>query len=194
MAKIYVIMGKSSTGKDTIYSRLKSDSKLQLKTVTMYTTRPKRDGEKDGVEYFFVTDDVYNQYKQDGKIIENREYNTVFGVWRYFTVDDGQIDIKSSNRYLIIATPEAYCNYVTYFGKDKIVPIYIEVDDSTRIHRAIEREDMQECPKYNEMCRRYLADEEDFSSQKLVEAGIVSSYENRNLDKCIEKISRDILN
>ena len=53
MADIFVIMGKSSSGKDTIFSRLVGQADCGLKTVTMYTTRPMRDGEADGREYFF---------------------------------------------------------------------------------------------------------------------------------------------
>ena len=53
MGKIFYVMGKSASGKDTIYKRLHSRMP-ELKTVTMYTTRPIRDGEQNGVEYFFV--------------------------------------------------------------------------------------------------------------------------------------------
>ena len=53
MGKIFYVMGKSASGKDTIYKKLHSRMP-ELKTVTMYTTRPIRDGEHNGVEYFFV--------------------------------------------------------------------------------------------------------------------------------------------
>ena len=102
MAKIYVIMGKSSSGKDTIYSRLKSDETVKFNNVIMYTTRPMREGELDGREYFFTTEDRLNEYEKQDKIVELRAYNTVHGVWKYFTLDDGQIDLSSNNKYLII--------------------------------------------------------------------------------------------
>ena len=54
MSKIYYLMGKSSTGKDTIYKELRKRMP-QLKNVTIYTTRPRREGEKEGEEYFFKT-------------------------------------------------------------------------------------------------------------------------------------------
>ena len=50
MGKIYYMMGKSSSGKDTIYKDIRKDLP-ELKTLTLYTTRPMREGEKDGVEY-----------------------------------------------------------------------------------------------------------------------------------------------
>ena len=53
MSKIYCMMGKSSTGKDTLYKRILANEELHLNTVIPYTTRPIREGEKEGVEYYF---------------------------------------------------------------------------------------------------------------------------------------------
>lgn len=192
MAKIYVIMGKSSSGKDTVYNKIRNMKELGLKTITMYTTRPMRVGEEEGREYFFTDEEAVQKYLLDNKIIELRAYNTVHGVWKYFTVDDGQIDTISNDKYVIIATLEAYEKYLEYYGNDIIVPIYIEVDDRTRIHRALAREDEELNPKYAEMCRRFLADEEDFSEENLNRAGIVKRYNNVSLSECISKISKDI--
>lgn len=193
MAKIYVLMGKSSSGKDTIYSELRKIKELNLKNITMYTTRPMRAGEADGREYFFTDEQYVRNLEDNNRIIELRAYNTVHGVWKYFTADDGQIDKNSDNKYLIIATVEAYEKYVKYYGNDMIVPIYIEVDNKTRIHRALAREDAQNYPKYAEMCRRFLADEQDFSDERLEKAGIVRRYNNINLNECIYEITNDIL-
>ena len=49
MGKIYYIMGKSSSGKDTLFRKIKQELPM-LQTVTLYTTRPKREGEREGVE------------------------------------------------------------------------------------------------------------------------------------------------
>ena len=186
MAKLFVLMGKSSTGKDTVYNEILKKS--GVKPIIMYTTRPMRAGEKNGREYFFTDDESAKKYEQEGRIIEIRAYNTVHGLWKYFTLDDGQIDIKSEEKYIIIATLEAYEKYRQYYGKEMVVPIYIEVDDKTRIHRALSREDLQENPKYKEMCRRYIADEEDFSEDKIISAGITRRYVNDSLERCVEEI------
>ncbi len=191
MAKIFVLMGKSSTGKDTVYKRLR-ESSLEFKNVVIYTTRPMRQGETEGVEYHFVSEETRDNYCQTGKVIERRDYNTVYGMWSYFTVDDGQIDVAGDSKYLVIGTLESYEKFVDYYGKEIVVPIYIEVDDRTRIHRAIEREDMQEIPKYCEMCRRFLADEKDFSEELLVKCGIDRRFANYDLDVCVEEILCDI--
>ena len=54
MGKIFCLMGKSSSGKDTIFKELKDDTDLNLKPIISYTTRPKRVSETQGIEYFFI--------------------------------------------------------------------------------------------------------------------------------------------
>ena len=117
MPEIAFIMGKSASGKDKIYKNLIEDESLKLNTVILYTTRPMRAGETDGVEYFFVNDETAVKMEESGRIVELREYNTVYGVWKYFTADDGQIDLNSGNRYLVIGTLEAYDKFCEFYGK-----------------------------------------------------------------------------
>ena len=57
MGKIFYMMGKSSSGKDTVYKEIRKELP-ELKTLTLYTTRPMREGEKDGVEYYFVSNEI----------------------------------------------------------------------------------------------------------------------------------------
>ena len=190
MGKIICLMGKSSTGKDTIFKRLLEDDTLELKTIVPYTTRPIRVGERDGVEYFFTDEEGFQRLKDRGKIIEAREYHTFHGLWRYFTVDDGQIELEYS--YIMISTLEAYRHLQVYFGADRIVPVLIELDDGIRLQRALNRELKQENPKYEEMCRRFLADSADFSEEKIVECGIKRRFVNDELERCLEEIKRYI--
>ena len=159
MGKIFYILGKSSSGKDTIFQQIKNNRQLNLKTVVGYTTRPMRVGEKNGVEYYFVSPQKLEEMKDKGKIIECRGYNTVHGLWNYFTADDGQIDLDSDNNYLYIGTLEAYKGMRKY---------------------------------YTELCRRFIADEEDFSREKILEVGIDKIYENDKLFECVNNIENDI--
>lgn len=191
MAKIFFVLGKSCSGKDTIFKKLKEDRELNLNTVTGYTTRPMREGEINGVEYFFVNNEELEALKNQGKVIECRDYNTVYGVWSYFTVDDGQINLEKGN-YLYIGTLESYEQMVRYYGKEVVVPIYVEVETGERLARAVNRERQQENPKYTELCRRFLADEEDFCEENIKKAGIKKRYENNSLERCIEEIVEDI--
>ena len=79
-------MGKSATGKDTVYKRLLDDQELNLNRMVTYTTRPIRVGEKPGEEYFFIGEEEVKKLTDEGKIVELRAYNTVHGIWKYMTV------------------------------------------------------------------------------------------------------------
>lgn len=190
MSKIFIIMGKSSTGKDTIYKKLIEKKELNLKTIVSYTTRPIRQNETNGVEYFFVNENYMKELEKSQKIIEHRAYNTIHGVWNYFTVDDGQINLDVSD-YLLIGTLESFKQIKKYYGAN-VYPIYIEVEDGIRLKRALNRERKQKNPKYAELCRRYLADEEDFSEDNIKKAGIKKRYNNLDINICLQQIIDDI--
>ncbi len=192
MGKIFFILGKSSSGKDTIFQKIKENNELSLKTVVGYTTRPMRENEVDGEEYFFVDRDRLEELKNDDKVIESRDYNTVHGIWSYFTVDDGQIDLDQDD-YLYIGTLESYEQVRNFYGEDKVIPIYIEVEQGERLRRAVLREIEQSEPKYEELCRRFLADEQDFREEEINRLGIEKKYMNEDLDTCVDEIVKDIM-
>ena len=187
MGKIICFMGKSSTGKDTIFQKLMEDRELHLHTLVPYTTRPIRDGEENGVQYIFTDEEGYQKLLKAGKIIEERTYDTYYGLWRYFTVDDGRIDLEN-NSYGVIGTLEAFNRMRDFFGKDIVIPIPIGVDDGDRLPRALDREKAQDNPKYEEMCRRYIADSNDFAQQKIKDSGIEKVFFNKNLESCFVEI------
>lgn len=189
--KIYYVMGKSSSGKDTIYKELLGDKSLNLKTIVLYTTRPIRFGEHDGVEYHFTDEATMREFERQGKLVELRCYNTVHGKWYYFTVDDGQVDLERRS-YVGLGTLESYAAMCKYYGNDVMVPIYIEVEDGVRLERALYREKQQKEPKYAEMCRRFLADIIDFSEENIQKCGIVKRYQNNILEDCVSMIKEDI--
>lgn len=191
MNKIYVITGKSSCGKDTVFRELLKDESLKLRKLVGYTTRPMRDGETEGEEYHFVSTRELEDFRLKDKLIECRNYDTVHGIWSYATVDDGQVKLQKKS-YLYIGTLESFEAIRKYYGKEVVVPFYLQVDDGLRLQRALNRERNQENPKYQEMCRRFLADEEDFSEEKLEELGITNRFDNTNLTECIEKIKEVI--
>lgn len=187
MGRIICLMGKSSSGKDTVYKKLLQKGTIPLRTIVPYTTRPVRAGETDGVEYFFTDEEHFQELSRKGKVIEDRAYHTCHGLWRYFTVDDGQIHLES-DEYLMIGTLEAYRKLKDYFGEDKLLPVLIELEDGERLQRALNRERRQKHPKYEELCRRFLADAEDFSEEHIKEAGIKRRFQNQELSKCLKEI------
>lgn len=192
MGKIVYLMGKSSSGKDTIFKRLLADPSLGLRTIVPYTTRPIRSGERDGLEYHFTNEAGYQELRESGRIIEERTYQTFHGVWRYFTIDDGEIQWDGQD-YIMIGTLEAYLKMKDYFGEDKMLPVMIELDDGVRLERALSRERKQKYPRYEEMCRRFLVDSEDFSDEKIQKAGISRRFQNDNLENCLAEISAYIM-
>ncbi|MBO4904378.1 MAG: guanylate kinase [Lachnospiraceae bacterium] len=194
MGKIFYLTGKSCAGKDTIYNILIRDEELALRPVIRYTTRPIRDGEIDGVTYHFVDIEKYRDYRQSGRIIEEQVYHTVCGDWYYFTVDDGMIDLTKDS-YLAIGVLTSYEGTRDHFGPDAVLPIYIELDDGERLQRALDRERLPGNGKYKEMCRRFLADADDFREERIEALGIPkdSRFENDDLDSCVERIRTWIL-
>ena len=162
--KIFCIIGKSGTGKDTLYRELLNDGALPFERLVPCTTRPIRAGEQDGREYHFYTVDELRALESAGRIIESRCYETVHGPWYYFTADDGQIDLTAHSTLLI-----------------------------GRLQRALDRERAEEQPKYRELCRRFLADCEDFSDEKIAEAGITRRFENDSLERCKNEIKQYLI-
>lgn len=193
MGRVICLMGKSAAGKDTIFKALLEERELKLQNIIPYTTRPIREGESNGVEYFFTDEAGFQRWKEENKIIEDRAYHTRQGLWRYFTVDDNQLQ-DDSRDYLIIGTLEAYRKLQDYFGRDRLLPVMIELEDGLRLRRALERERNQEQPQYEEMCRRFLADSEDFSEDKIRESGISIRFQNDDLQECLRQICDYIKN
>ena len=191
MGRIYYLLGKSATGKDTLYKEILK-RRPKLRTVTMYTTRPIREGETDGVEYFFTDREELERQLASGKVIESRTYQTIAGPWTYYTVDDGQFNVADDESCLMIGTLESYEKMCTYFEAGKMVPVYIEVPDGIRLLRAVKREENQKKPNYREVCRRYLAHEKDFSEENLERLGITKRYQNTDMEICVEEILRDL--
>ncbi len=187
MGKIFCIMGKSACGKDTVFKGLLDENIEGLETIVPYTTRPIRDGETEGMEYHFVSEKELREMTKAGKVIEVRTYNTVHGLWSYFTADDGQVDLSKHN-YVVIGTLEAFGLLASYYGNDRVVPIYIELDDGERLSRALSRERAQDNPKYQELCRRFLADDQDFSEDKLFKAGITNRFTNEESKETVKVI------
>lgn len=190
MGKIFYLMGKSASGKDTIYKMVR-EAMPQLKTITIYTTRPIRDGEREGVEYHFVGESELDAFQREGKVIELRIYHTVHGEWKYFTVDDGQFRLEEED-YLMIGTLESYAKMRDYFGTEVMEPLYIEVEDGERLQRALSRERQQKHPKYAELCRRFLADSEDFCEENLEKLGITERFENLKTEDTLRNIYEKI--
>ena len=143
MGKLFYIIGKSSTGKDTIFQSLLENRKLNLEPLVLYTTRPMRVGETPGVQYHFTDEDGLSKLEAENRVIELRAYHTVHGIWKYFTADTEATDLEQHD-YIGVGVLESFRALRNYYGADKVVPLYIEVEDGERLQRALDRERAQE--------------------------------------------------
>ncbi len=192
MFRIFCLMGKSASGKDTLYRELLADESLGLRPVIPYTTRPMRIGEAEGREYYFRQPEDFLKAREAGRVIEYREYQTVHGPWIYYTEDDGQIDLERGNT-LLIGTPDSCRSLRDHFGREAVAALCLYVEDGVRLQRALDRERAQKEPRYAELCRRFLADEADFAPDKLAGAGVDRYFENMDRQRCLEEIRQVIL-
>ena len=175
MGKIFFILGRSASGKDKLYKELLQDASLGLKRIVLYTTRPIRAGEVDGETYHFIDAAKLSELRASGKVIEERTYETVAGPWTYLTADEG---ICKDENYVIIGTLESFITIRDYYGVDRVFPIFVRSTEEHLLERALKREKKQEVPNYRELCRRFLADAEDYAEEKIREAGITEVFPN----------------
>lgn len=191
MGRIFCIIGKSGSGKDTVLSGILNKNVLGLENVVTYTTRPRRINETEGKEYFFTDNDTLFKLEKEGKIIEKRCYHTVHGDWNYFTCD---IDISGEVDHIMIGTPDVVDKLYERYDRDSVYVIMLELDNRERLLRCINRESGQKSPNYSEVCRRYLADESDFDEERM------NKYKNlyrvdslhsqdENVDECLKIIN-----
>ncbi|MDR0991643.1 MAG: guanylate kinase [Ruminococcus sp.] len=188
MGKLICIIGKSGSGKDTLYKNIISDPKLRLMPVTPYTTRPKRKEETDGEDYHFVTLETMKAMEAAGEIIEKRVYHTVHGDWFYFT---RKFELQNEGKTAaIITTPAAFLKLAEVFGNKNLIIVYLDTDDKTRLERSVNRESEQPTPNYQEVCRRFLADEKDFAFIKTEDWGSYCGYYRIDSGKSIDDCKR----
>ena len=98
------------------------------------------------------------------------------------------MDLAKYN-YAMVGVLDSFLAIREYYGADRVVPIYIEVEDGERLQRALDRERSQEQPRYAELCRRFLTDSADFAEEKLLRAGLKRRFFNQNLKECIQEIT-----
>ena len=148
---LVAILGKSGSGKDSLITEICRSPKINFQKIIPYTTRPRRDYEKEGQPYHFITAIEFANMLLDGRFIEA----TVFNTWCYGSAKpDCEFSIGAYN-------PEAFDCLREYPDKDlTILPYYLVADDKIRLIRQLEREEHPHC---YEIARRFLADEEDFT-------------------------------
>lgn len=174
MRKIFVIMGKASTGKDTLVKM--ASKRLEIPMALSFTTRPKRTGEKEGVEYSFISDDEFWDLYNSKSLAEYTSYEVASGeTWHYgFTREE----LEKAEYVLVIVNPDGFKQISELYG-DKVCSILIDAPADVRIKRYLDRDTITET-KAEECCRRFLADQKDFK-------GITTNYKVTNIGD-LEKV------
>ena len=186
---IFVIIAKSACGKDVLYHRLMKTN--LFKKIILYYTREMRPGEKNGETYFFLNDDEMGELLKSDKIIASEVYPVANsnGV-TIALVDDEQFN--GEGNFLAVMSWKFFKKMLTYFSKREdvnIIPIYIDVSYKERMIRYMKREKEKANPNFEEVCRRFIVDEEDFP-QNEIEAIIPkeNKFENYDLEEFFQKV------
>ena len=144
---ILVLVGESASGKSTIEKLIKEKNPSFSKVIS-YTTRPMRDGEKDGIDYHFVSEEKFSEMEKNGDFIEYAQYRG----WNYGSAKSDYADGKD---HVVVLTPHG-CRLLKKWAKDsgvKILSVYINVDRRARMIKILERGD-----DIDESCRRNISD------------------------------------
>lgn len=182
--KIAFYIGPSNSGKDTFFK--KSLSLYEVLPIVLLTTRPPRPGEAEGREYYFKTKERMDFLDRNGELIERRDYNTMNGIWSYATGKES-IDLEKYN-YLTPNTWAAYKKFLEVYPKECLVPIYFQLDKGIRLQRALDREKESTNSDYAEMCRRFLADEQDFTNDMIDLYKPLIINNNGSIEETLEQI------
>lgn len=150
---IIAICGKAGAGKDTLLRKIMQieDTKMFLHEIVSCTTRPPREGEVNGVNYHFMTNEEFAQKILKGEMLEA----TIFNDWCYGTALQS-LDVNKVN--IGVFNPEGI-ETLLQDSRINLRVYYVDVPSKERLIRQLNRE---EFPDVDEIIRRYKADEEDF--------------------------------
>lgn len=172
-----VILGKTCSGKSTIVRKL--CEKYNYNKILTYTTRPKREHEKDGVDYHFIDDETFSRFRELGKFAEYKSYHVAGGhTWWYGSILG---DLDDDKDYLIILTPQGLRDVQDEL--DSFASIYIYTNRDTMKKRLIKRGD-----DVNEASRRMMRDNEDFDGVENEVNRIVYNNADNDIDDVVDRV------
>lgn len=139
MGKLVILTGKSGAGKDTVYKEL-AEMKFDTSSFVSTTTRPMRDNEQEGVDYYFVSEDKFKEKINNNEFLEYRSYNAKNNgkdvVWYY---GSPKIELDSNKDYAVVLDMQGAKAYTEHFGKENCFVVYLDVTDEIREERAVKR-------------------------------------------------------
>ena len=159
--KLILLIGCMASGKDTILKEMINEGYAE--PVISHTSRPMRKGEKDGIEYHFVSAEEMLKMKENNEFIEFKSYKAANNEKWYYGVNKNSLEKGLSKNYILIVDISGMRQIKEYFKDDKnmeITTIFLDVDKETRRKRAISRDDMT-LEKVKEIERRLEADDKE---------------------------------
>lgn len=173
MINILIILGESASGKSTVQNILcKSYGYERLIT---YTTRDPREGEVDGIDYHFVSEDTFEEMYRNNAFCETAEYNG----WHYATAKD-----DCTNNKVAVITPHGL-RQIRKFDELTLVTCYINVPRRDRLIKILQRGDNIE-----EAYRRSLSDVGQFDG---ISDEVDSVIYNPEYKKSPEEVAEEII-
>ena len=156
MIKVVCLVGPSACGKDTLLHKVLKKTSL-ASPVVRYTTRPKRENEVDGEDYYFVDNETFTEKVLECQMAEAAEFNN----WFYGTGKD-KLDKEKVN----LMTCDLIAADNLYHDPDlDVCIIWVLVDAKERLMRSLKRE---KNPDVNEIIRRFIDDERKYNEDNLV--------------------------
>ena len=151
MYKIIALIGEAGCGKDTILKEVLAAAPTSFNEIISCTTRPPREGEVDGVNYFFINAEEFAYKVLNYEMIEATSFND----WFYGTSYD---TLRSDVPNIGVFNPDGIR---ALQGRPDIeLTVYrVVCKDKTRLLRQLNRENV---PNVDEIVRRYKTDQEDF--------------------------------
>lgn len=129
---VTAITGVIDSGKSTLAAYL---IKMGYKPVLEYTTRPMREGEQDGVDYYFIDDVKFDQMRGAGEFAEVLCVETKHGLWKYGATKD---DVKNKeNGYILVCGPGQLKQLLD--AEIPVLSVLLDIDKETARSRAINR-------------------------------------------------------
>ena len=150
--RIIALVGKAGAGKDYLM-RAALSALPGLHEIVTGTTRPPREGEQQGKEYWFMSDEQFEAYEANGEMLET----TIFNNWHYGT-PFSSLSLEHMN--IAVVNPEGVRAMLSN-PRVEVYPIFVDVRAKTRLLRQLDRE---LAPNVDEIIRRYSADEKDFEN------------------------------
>lgn len=180
---IFCLLGKSASGKDTILNQVIKNGIVE--NIISTTTRPMRSNETEGISYHFVTKKEFLDKMTSGDFLETTRYDVAVNddTW-YYGIDGTKLDMNKN--YITIVNPDGFRQIKAKIGSENVVGILVVADDKERLIRSLMRDSNVNCL---EVCRRFLADYEDF---KNVENEVKYIIKNRDLQQSVNIVNKII--